>query len=99
MYLNFCERSCFSPADKILRHLSIFAIYLRKKLLKIILLSIFYLSDYFLNFLWEKFIHPFVRAQVVTLHNAALNQVQISKQLKISRCCVQNAIKKYTQLI
>ena len=33
----------------------------------------------------------------MVLHNAVLNQVQISKQLKASRCYVQNAIKKYKQ--
>ena len=34
----------------------------------------------------------------MVLHDAALNQVQISKQLKLSRCCVQNGIKKDKQL-
>ena len=42
----------------------------------------------------KKSIHLYVRAQVVALHDTGLNQVQISKQLKISRCCVQSAIKK-----
>ena len=46
----------------------------------------------------KKTIYPYVRAQMVALHYAGLNQVQISKQLKVSRCCVQNAIKKYKQL-
>ena len=46
----------------------------------------------------KKFIRPYVRAQTVVLHNAVLNQVQISKQLKVSRCYAQNAIKKYKQL-
>lgn len=41
---------------------------------------------------------PHIRAQAVALHDAGLNQVQISKQLKVSRCCVQNAIKKFKQL-
>ena len=35
---------------------------------------------------------------MVVLHDAALNQVQISKQLNVSRCCVQNAINKDKQL-
>ena len=43
-------------------------------------------------------IYPYVRLQVVALHGASLNRVQISKQLKVSRCCVQSAIKKYKQL-
>ncbi|CAF2092095.1 unnamed protein product [Rotaria magnacalcarata] len=43
-------------------------------------------------------IDPYVRAQVVVLHDAGLNWVEISIQLKVSRCCVQNAIKKYKQL-
>lgn len=38
---------------------------------------------------------PLVRAQAVALRNAGFNQVQISQQLKVSRCCVQNAIKKF----
>ena len=37
-------------------------------------------------------------AQVVALHDAEFNQLQISKQLNISRCCVQNAINKYSYL-
>ena len=40
-YFNFCERNRFSLVEKILRHFSILMIYLRKKPLKIILLSIF----------------------------------------------------------
>ena len=38
---------------------------------------------------------PYIRAQAVALYNAGYNQVDISKQLTVSRCCVQNAIKKY----
>jgi transposase len=38
-----------------------------------------------------------VRAQAVALHDAGLSQVEISKQLGISRCCVQNAVKKYEE--
>ena len=39
-----------------------------------------------------------VRAQAVALHEAGMNQVQIANQLKVSRCCVQNAIKKFEEL-
>lgn len=46
----------------------------------------------------KKASNPFIRAQVVALQKAGLNQVQISQQLKISRCCVQNAIKKFKVL-
>ena len=46
----------------------------------------------------KKSIHPYFRVQVVVLHDVALNWIQISKQLKFSWCCVQNAIKKYKQL-
>ena len=46
----------------------------------------------------KKSIHSYIRAHVVVLDNAALNQVQISKQLKASRSCAQHAIKKYKQL-
>ena len=46
----------------------------------------------------KKLVSSFVRAQVVALHDAGFNQVQISKQLHISRCCVQNAINKYKHL-
>ena len=38
-----------------------------------------------------------VRAQAVALSDAGLNQVEISRQLNISRHCVQNAIKKYKE--
>jgi transposase len=31
----------------------------------------------------------------VALHGAGFHQVDISKELRISRCCVQNVIKKY----
>ena len=47
------------------------------------------------TFMGKKAISPFVRPQVVALFDAGFNQVQISKQLKVSRCCVQNAIKKF----
>ena len=40
----------------------------------------------------------FLRVQVVALHDVGYNQVQISKQLNISRYCVQNAINKYEHL-
>ena len=46
----------------------------------------------------KKPVHPNIRAQIAALHDAGLNQVQISKQLKVSRCCVQSAIKKYKKL-
>ena len=46
----------------------------------------------------KKSIYPYVRVQVVALHDAALNQLRIPKQLKTSRCCSQNVIKKYKQL-
>ena len=46
----------------------------------------------------EKPVSSFVRAQVVALHDAAFNQVQISKQLNIFRYCVQNAINRYKRL-
>ena len=42
----------------------------------------------------NKAVASFVQAQVVALHEAGFNQVSISKQLNISRCCVQNAINK-----
>ena len=43
----------------------------------------------------KKRVSSIVQAQVVALRDAGFNQVQISKQLNISRCCVQNAINKY----
>ena len=46
-------------------------------------------------FMGKKAVYSFVRAQVVALHDAGFNQVQLSKQLNISCCCVQNAINKY----
>ena len=38
-----------------------------------------------------------VRAQAVVLFDSGLNQVQISRQLNISRHCVQNTVKKYKE--
>ncbi|CAF4617904.1 unnamed protein product [Rotaria socialis] len=38
----------------------------------------------------KKPIDTFIRAQAVALHGADLNQVEISKQLKVSRCCQTN---------
>ena len=35
---------------------------------------------------------------MVALHDAGFNQVQFSKQLNISGCCVQTAINKYKRL-
>ena len=35
---------------------------------------------------------------MVALHDVGFNQLQISKQLNIFRCCVQNAINKYKYL-
>ena len=46
----------------------------------------------------KKPVHPNIQAHAAALHDADLNQVQISKQLKVSRCCVQSAIKKYKKL-
>ena len=45
----------------------------------------------------KKSIHSYVRAQVVALHDATLNQLQISERLKVSWCCIQTAINKYKQ--
>ena len=38
-----------------------------------------------------------VRAQAVAFSDSELKQVQISRQLNISRHCVQNAVKKYKE--
>ena len=46
----------------------------------------------------KKPVSSFVRAQVVALRDAGFNQVQISKQLNISHCFVQNTINKYKHL-
>ena len=46
----------------------------------------------------KKSVSSFVRAQMIALHDAGFNQLQNSKQLNISHCCVQNAIKKYKHL-
>ena len=43
----------------------------------------------------KKPVSSLVQAQVVILHDAEFHQVRISKQLNISRCCVQNAINTY----
>ena len=46
----------------------------------------------------KKAVSSFVPAQMIAVHDAAFNQIQISKQLNISSGCVQNAIKKYKRL-
>ena len=46
-------------------------------------------------FMRKKIVSSFVRAEVVALHDAGFNQVQISERLNIFRCCVQNVINKY----
>ena len=59
----------------------------------------FWFLTQFLKYLWvKKPVPSFVRAQMRAVHDAAFNQAPISKQLNISRCCVQNVIKKYTRL-
>ena len=45
----------------------------------------------------KKLVDSIVRAQAVALSDAGLSQVQISRQLDISRHCVQNPIKKYNE--
>ena len=40
-----------------------------------------------------------IRAQAVALSDVALSQVQISRQLNISKCCVQNTIKNTMKLV
>ena len=46
----------------------------------------------------RKSIHLYVRVHMVTSHDTAPNQSQTSKQLKVSRCCVEDAILKYEHL-
>jgi transposase len=43
----------------------------------------------------ERSIQPYIRAQAVALYQSGLNLSKISKQLKISRCRVRNAIIKF----
>jgi len=45
----------------------------------------------------KKSIQPYIRAQAVALYQSGLNPSKISKQLKISRGCVRNAITKFEQ--
>ena len=45
----------------------------------------------------KKPVDSIVRAQAVALSDSGLNQVQISRQLKISRHCVQNTVKKHKE--
>ena len=70
----------------------------RKK--KILFLSLGFDTFWFFfaisqTFMSKKAVSPFVRPQVVALNDVAFNQVQISKQLKISRCFVKNTIKEF----
>ena len=46
-------------------------------------------------------LYIFIRVKAVSciaLYDSGFNQVQISKQLNISHCCVENVINKYKQL-
>ena len=43
----------------------------------------------------KKAIGPHIRAQAVALYQSGLNMNKISKQLKVSRCCVRNAVIKF----
>ena len=45
----------------------------------------------------KKPVNSIVQAQAVALSDSGLNQVQISRQLNISKHCVQNAVKKYKE--
>ena len=45
----------------------------------------------------KKLVDSIVRAQAVALSDSGLKQVQISRQLNISRHCVQNAVKRYKE--
>jgi transposase len=45
----------------------------------------------------KRSIQPYIRAQAVALYQSGLNLSKISEQLKVSRCCVQNAITKFEQ--
>ena len=53
-----------------------------------------FLHNSLLSYGGKKVVSLFVRSQMVALYGAKFNQVQISKQLNICRCCVQNAINK-----
>ena len=46
----------------------------------------------------KKHVDSVIRTRTVALSNAGHCQIEISKQLKISRHFVQNAIKKYKNL-
>ena len=45
----------------------------------------------------KKPVDSIVRAEAVAFSDAGLNQVEISRQLNISKHCVQNAVKKYKE--
>ncbi|CAF2994013.1 unnamed protein product, partial [Rotaria sp. Silwood2] len=45
----------------------------------------------------EKPIEPYKRAQAVALHQVGFNLTDISRELKISRCCERNTINKFEQ--
>ena len=56
---------------------------------------IFDCYPYYSNHQWAKIpVDSIVRAQAVALSDIGLSQVQISRQLNISRHCVQNPIEK-----
>ena len=43
----------------------------------------------------KKAIEPYIRAQAAALYQSGLNMNKVSKQLKVSRTCVRNAIMKF----
>ncbi|CAF4073853.1 unnamed protein product [Rotaria sp. Silwood2] len=45
----------------------------------------------------KKPIEPYKRAQAVALHQVGFNLTDISRELKISRCCERNTINKFEQ--
>ena len=51
----------------------------------------------FEHFMDKRLIESYVRALVVVLYQSDLNLSKIPKQLRVSRCCVRNAVIKFEE--
>lgn len=102
LFLLFYEKNCFSRGVIRLRNLlraSMSAADKWKKLPFLLLweyiLIILLLLDLFIR---KKPSNPFILVDVAGLYGTGLSQIHVSKRLKVSRCGLENGIKKFKEL-
>ena len=88
----------FSPTDKSLRHFLLPLHFFEQRQEYIIFFVYLITISLFKSSTDKKPVDSIVRAQAVALSDARFSHVQISKQLNISRHCVQNTVKKYNEI-